>query len=232
MAVGIKAVGFDLDGTLYPGWLLYVLSIDIGLRHPFLLSAYGSARKTLRKGVAPPDPRGPTNSDDELDAFRRRQSALVSKRLRTYEVRVSKIIDRLIYSGVEKKFKYIRPYRGVTASLDELRASGLRLGILSDLPPWKKLEFLGLDGFFDAVLCSEHSGVLKPDPRPFLLLAENLGVAPEEMLYVGNKYAYDVEGARSAGMKTALIGRRKNLDAADFIFTRWDDLTRWVKAQI
>ena len=85
---------------------------------------------------------------------------------------------------------------------------------------------LGLDGFFECSLCSEDSGSLKPDRLPFLALAAALDLPPASILYVGNKEDYDIQGARSVGMKTALIGAGR-ASKADFSFRRWKDFSAW-----
>ncbi|HWR12075.1 MAG TPA: HAD family hydrolase [Rectinemataceae bacterium] len=231
--MGIKAVGFDLDGTLYPAWLMYAVSVDIGLRHPRLLGAYSAARRALRT----PDPSSSSDSISADDAkltsraFRARQASVVAQSLGADTDSVAHYIDTLIYSVIEKRFRFIRPYKGVYACMRTLQRSGLRLGLLSDLPPEKKVLSLGFSDFFSPILCSEDFGALKPDPRPFSALAAGFGVAPESILYVGNKHAYDILGAKAFGMKTAFIGRGKDADA-DFTFRRWDDLSRWILARV
>lgn len=229
----IKAVGFDLDGTLYPAWLMYAVSADIGMLHPRLLGAYGAARRALRArdSSGMPGTIDPGNEELISQAFRKRQASMIARNLGANTDSVAVSIETLIYSTIEKRFRFIRPYRGVAACLRTLHQSGLRLGLLSDLPPSQKIKLLGFSGIFDSILCSEDSGALKPDPRPFLALAADMGVEPESILYVGNKHDYDIMGARAAGMKTALIGRGKDADA-DFTFRRWDALTQWVLARI
>jgi putative hydrolase of the HAD superfamily len=226
--VVIKAVGFDLDGTLYPGWLMYLYSAGIGLRHPRLLRAFGSARRAIRFGEGKKPEDRSKDDEDVLRNFRTAQASIVAKSLSSDPGRTARAIDEIVYSAIENKFRHIKPYGGVPLCLRTLRASGLRLGLLSDLPPFRKIELMGLRPYFDTVLCSEHSGALKPSPLPFSALAEGLRVRPEEILYVGNKYEYDIVGARMAGMKTALIGFGKKGQDPDFSFLRWEDLTDWV----
>lgn len=227
--VGIKAVGFDLDGTLYPAWLMYAVSVDIGLRHPFLLHAFSSVRKALRNPEPPmgPDPAPAGGTPNASEGFKLRQAELVAKLLRADPAATAHSIEKTVYSAIEKRFSLVKPCPGVAECLGTLRRSGLRLGLLSDLPPAKKLELLGFGDYFDLVLCSEDFGALKPDPRPFTALSTGLRVEPESILYVGNKKEYDIAGAKSAGMKTAFIGNREEPDA-DFSFRRWDDLTGWI----
>ncbi|HTW55132.1 MAG TPA: HAD family hydrolase [Thermoplasmata archaeon] len=59
---------------------------------------------------------------------------------------------------------------------------------------------------FRAVVTSCELGVAKPDPMIFAAGARCLGVAPAEVLHVGDRWDLDVEGARRAGMGAALYG--------------------------
>jgi putative hydrolase of the HAD superfamily len=103
------------------------------------------------------------------------------------------------------------------------------LGLLSDFPPETKLGYMGLSGIWDAVLCSECCGALKPHPVSFQELAAAMSLPPEQILYVGNSHAYDVIGANRAKMKTAWIKPKffpsgKKEPAPDFIFTNYRQL--------
>jgi putative hydrolase of the HAD superfamily len=119
-----------------------------------------------------------------------------------------------------------------------LRKNGIKLGLLSDFPPEQKLKNLGIFEYWDAVVCSERAGYLKPDTAAFLELAKQMKAAPEQILYVGNSVSYDVAGAHKAGMKAALVraapffsGREKrpsSLREADFIFSRYRQLRDYV----
>lgn len=69
------------------------------------------------------------------------------------------------------------------------------------------LERIGLHGHFAARMCARDAGVAKPDPRIFHAAAERLGVAPDEILHVGDDPVMDVAGARDAGLHAAWINR-------------------------
>jgi FMN hydrolase / 5-amino-6-(5-phospho-D-ribitylamino)uracil phosphatase len=69
------------------------------------------------------------------------------------------------------------------------------------------LEKIGLHLHFAHHIAARDIGSAKPDPRIFLAAAERLGVAPENILHVGDDPALDVVGAREAGMRTAWINR-------------------------
>ena len=59
---------------------------------------------------------------------------------------------------------------------------------------------------WDCVLSTGMFGTYKPDPQIYLGAARLLDAAPSEMLMVA-AHAYDVDGARAAGMRTAYIFR-------------------------
>lgn len=220
--MGITAVGFDLDGTLYPASAMGFACAGVALRHARMFSAYSRVRRALR------DPSAPCQ---DAASFRRLQAAMLARESGTTEERAAAWIDEVPYTLVAERFSRINLFPGVTEALETLSRAGLKLGLLSDLPPWRKLELLGLSGRFQAVLCSEDSGALKPDPKPFAALSGALGARPQQMLYVGNKRGYDVLGAGGAGMKSAIVSRRK-VPEAGLSFTDWRDLTRYALSLI
>lgn len=69
------------------------------------------------------------------------------------------------------------------------------------------LRRIGIHAHFAHHVCARDSGVAKPDPRIFLAAAERLGVAPGQLLHVGDDPLLDVAGARDAGLRTAWINR-------------------------
>ncbi|GAB2586586.1 HAD family hydrolase [Dyella jejuensis] len=69
------------------------------------------------------------------------------------------------------------------------------------------LERIGLHLHFAHHICAREIGSAKPDPRIFRAAAELLGVAPENILHVGDDPELDVVGAREAGLRTAWINR-------------------------
>jgi HAD superfamily hydrolase (TIGR01509 family) len=69
------------------------------------------------------------------------------------------------------------------------------------------LKRIGLHMHFAHQISSRDVGVAKPDARIFLAAAERLGVAPEQILHIGDDPELDVVGAREAGLRTAWINR-------------------------
>jgi putative hydrolase of the HAD superfamily len=90
-----------------------------------------------------------------------------------------------------------------SVTLQALRQRGTRLGVITNGPTaWqsRKLDTLGLAGFFDLVVISESEGLTKPDPRIFARAVERIGVAAGEAMFVGDHPEIDVAGARAAGL--------------------------------
>ncbi|MDR1074587.1 MAG: HAD family hydrolase [Treponema sp.] len=197
----IDAVAFDLDGTLYPNYRFYLRILPFAAKEHRLLRAFGKARAIIRA----------TKVGDPLyeQEFYEAQAFLTARILdgeagHAETVAMRQKIETYIYRGWEPVFKNVRLFPHVPETLAALKRKGLKLGLLSDFPPERKLAFLGLSGMWDAVLCSEEIGRLKPDPKSFMALAEELGATPGRVLYVGNSRRYDIVGAAHAGMKTAL----------------------------
>jgi putative hydrolase of the HAD superfamily len=223
MRESLGAVAFDLDGTLYPNYRFYLQLIFFTLKEHRLLIAMGKARDMLRSAA---DKSGGAAGFYEL------QARLMAELLKDDPLIVREKTEKLIYRGWEPLFRNIKLYAHVKESLVALRDAGLKLGLLSDFPPDLKLEYLGLGGLFDAVLCSEDSGSLKPAVEPFLELAKALGEDTSRILYVGNSISYDILGAKGAGMKTALIRVpslwRRGTGGADIVFSNYRTLRNFV----
>ncbi|MDR3146196.1 MAG: HAD family hydrolase [Treponema sp.] len=235
MKAAFDGIAFDLDGTLYPNYRLYVRLVPFLLTGAPLLMAMGKARDALRRrcaqgaGEGIPADRAPVLEEDFYDL----QARLMAETLGADPAAVKERAERLIYRGWEPIFRKVAPFKWVRQTLEELRAGGYKLGLLSDFPPENKLAAMGLDDFWDARICSEAVGRLKPDPAPFLALARELSVSPARLLYVGNSVAYDIVGAKNAGMAAALIvspfnKRRCPRGAADFVFSDYRQLSAYV----
>lgn len=80
----------------------------------------------------------------------------------------------------------------------------------------------------EAIVLCEEVGVLKPDPRAFEHATEVAGVEPEAVLYVGDSYRSDVQGAQSAGWRVAWYARSgtdgRSLGDRSFAFSDWEEL--------
>jgi putative hydrolase of the HAD superfamily len=230
--IELEAVAFDLDGTLYPNYRFYARIIPFIIKEYRLLLAFGKARVKLRAAKA-----GDGLFERE---FYEAQAFLMARSLdpsqKTERGVIQRKVEELIYRGWEPLFKKVKLFSHARETLAELKQRGLKLGLLSDFPLERKLEYMGLSGLWDTALCSETIGRLKPDPKPFLTLAQNLGVSPNRILYVGNSERYDIEGAKNVGMHTALktpflkniLKKYTGGSSADFVFYDYRALRDYV----
>lgn len=93
--------------------------------------------------------------------------------------------------------------------LKELRARGLRLGIVSnwDTRLRRIVAEVGLAPLVDFLMISAEVGRRKPDAHIFEKALSEAGVEPEEAIHVGDLYPEDVVGAHAAGIHPVLIRR-------------------------
>lgn len=69
------------------------------------------------------------------------------------------------------------------------------------------VHLVGIGHHFHDKVCARQVGVGKPDPRIFQVAAERAGVAPHEVLHIGDDAALDVLGALGVGMQTVWVNR-------------------------
>ena len=228
----ISAIAFDLDGTLYPNYSLYIRLIPFLLKEQKYLRAFGKARDRLRQRAADRK----SNAEDPGEGeFYQRQAQIMGTILKKDPAVLIEKTERIIYRGWEPLFRKVKLFPHVKETLLALREKGIKLGLLSDFPPEVKIDHLGLSGLWDTMLCSEKIGQLKPHPKAFLELARTMGFPPQNILYVGNSFSYDVEGAQNAGMKAAWIRPAKKYlfpeakkKKADFVFHDYRQLRDFV----
>ena len=93
------------------------------------------------------------------------------------------------------------PYPGIEELLHTLYARGIRMGVLSNKIDDAANELVHhYFGELIDVTVGERDGIpRKPDPASCRMLMEQLGVQPEEVLYVGDSQV-DMQTAKAAGL--------------------------------
>jgi len=209
---GLKVVVFDVDGTLYRQAPLrramlvrllrsYALRPVEGWRTLRALSAYRHAQEALRTEAC-------TNVADA-------QLARACGRTNLNRDSVLRCVERWMD---QEPLPLLRRFRheGLVEFLEASRAQGLRLAVLSDYPAAAKLRALGIDEYFDVVLCAQSPeiGVFKPHPRGLQVALRRLGVGPQECLYVGDRADVDGAAADAAGIKSVIVTRSSSRSSA------------------
>jgi HAD superfamily hydrolase (TIGR01549 family) len=118
----------------------------------------------------------------------------------------------------------------VEVAVDAMKRAGYRLGVICNTGMAggrvlrEVLRRRGLFDFFDVTVFSNEFGRAKPHPSIFEHTLSELGkIAPANALHVGDLEELDVEGARRAGLYSALYA--PEIDGvqtdADFVVTNW-----------
>jgi HAD superfamily hydrolase (TIGR01549 family) len=99
----------------------------------------------------------------------------------------------------------------VANKLKELRASGKRIGLVSNSWPFPVRKFLtdtGLDDVFEHVIISSEVRVAKQQgSRIYDLAAELFAVPKDKICMIGDNPSLDIIPAQDAGLHTVLIDR-------------------------
>ena len=129
--------------------------------------------------------------------------------LETAGVQVSADLARRIWDMAMTIPKDFSPFDDTLTALQDLRARGYCLGIISNLRRDidELCQRLGLAEYLDFCVNPQQAGCEKPHAPIFRAALDRSAVAPEEALHVGDQYRSDVLGARAVGMQSVLLDR-------------------------
>jgi len=201
----VKAIIFDLDGTLYDqkklrrfmvlNMVRYILTNPAGVMDLKILSDFRKAREK--------------NAHFLCGNIEIMQFEWGANKSRVSVEKVRKIV---------KDWMFIRPlqylsaccYPEVTDLFALLKKKNIRTAIFSEYPALEKLNALNLKP--DIIVCSTEADIdrLKPDPKGLFVAASKLGVPIEQCLFIGDRDDKDGECARRAGMPYLIMNRRRN----------------------
>ena len=188
---GIRAVIFDLDGTLIDSM-------------PLVLRAFAHALAPFRPDL------------DAQGIFQ----CLGGPPRRTFiellgdEAKADEAMRRLESFGFENGH-LVQPFDGMRRLLQTLRDGGLRLAIWTGRDRQTTESIFSahqLTDFFSAVVCGDDLPTHKPHPAGLIDVLTQLGVQPDEALYSGDADA-DVLGGAEAGVRTVLIRHGREAEA-------------------
>ncbi len=186
--MNLKAVLFDLDGTLH--------------------DRAETVRRYLAGHVRRFDlPEGYAERWTVLDDFGYRSKAEVFPQL-VAEFGLKHNPQALLQDFSDHAWADCQPMPHSHEVLAELRRRGLRLGLVTNGWSDKQrrcMAGLGLADAFDTVVISREMGCAKPEPRIYTLALEQLGVRADQTLFMGDSPTNDVLGPQQAGMKAALV---------------------------
>lgn len=186
-AGGIRAVLFDLDGTLVDSAPDLAAAVE-SMRQargmpPIPLGNYrhmagAGARGMLGIGF------GVSPDDDKFGALR------------------EEFFDRYEQCLKERT----EPFPGVPALIQYLMRLGLSWGVVTNKATRFTMPLIRSISLFDSasvVICGDTTAHSKPHPLPLLEAAQRIGVPPQACIYVGDDHR-DVLAGRAAGMPTVV----------------------------
>jgi putative hydrolase of the HAD superfamily len=201
----IKAVGFDLFNTL--------ITVDLSARRESLTRL----TESLREAGLEVDRDAFVRAHGEaalryleqtrVDGRETHNRFWISEALNTLGHRVAPEDSRIAPAVAAYFSAYIeasRPIPGTEEMLGALKGR-YRLGLLSNFThapaAMAVISRHGLASYLDAVIISGAVGYRKPHPSVFRILVDQLGVAKEEIVFVGDDAEADVSGAQQAGLR-------------------------------
>lgn len=212
----VKAIVFDVDGTLYNQNIFRVFLILDLLKHFIsspkktlaalkVLRTYRKVHEEIRKDV---------NATD-LYNIQIKKTADLHK---IHFDDANKIMEDWFHTKPLKHFAYTKRKK-LIETFKWFKENHIKTALLSDYPCENKAKALGILEYVDEIKSSMDVDIdkLKPDVKGFLRVAEILNLNPGEIIYVGDRYKIDIIGAKKAGYIPVLIGAKKEDKDAFYI---------------
>lgn len=97
------------------------------------------------------------------------------------------------------------PFPHLQIMLEELKRNNIVLGMITNgygQFQMDNIKALGIEDFFKTILISEWEGLKKPDIQIFKRALNQLNVASNQSVFVGDHPVNDVKASKNAGMKS------------------------------
>ena len=143
-----------------------------------------------------------------------------------YGITDQNLVSRGIQISLEERDKILF-FNGTLETLIKLKNRNLYLGIVTDTSQplhvkINKLERGGIGNLWDSIIASRDVGVQKPDPTIYHLALKQLGIRPNQAVFVGHK-STELEGAKNVGLQTVAFNY-ENGAKADFYINDFSEL--------
>jgi putative hydrolase of the HAD superfamily len=207
MAVNrLKAVLFDIDDTLFS-------TSDFARR-----ARANAVRAMIQAGLDVPEQVVQRELDEVLAEFSSNYEHHFERLLQRLPPEATKRVNPalIVAAGVaayhDTKFRELAPYPDVLPLLAGLARAGLRVGVITHgltVKQAEKLVRLGVVPYLDpkAIFISDQIGISKPNPKLYAAALRELGLVPDEVMYVGDNPDHDIVPPKSIGMVTVWARR-------------------------
>lgn len=217
----IRAVIFDMDGTLYDQgklrqkilWemLSSLLTHPTGLRDLKILWDFRKAREK--------------NASMIDGGIEERQFEFGAKASKVSAEKVRQVVQYWMFTRPLFHLE-VCCYPGVRELFSELKEKSILTGIFSDYPAKDKLQALNLEVNVMVSATDLEVGRLKPDPKGLIVAASKLNTPVKECLFVGDRDDRDGECARRAGMPYLILNRRRR-NCLSNSFNTFTEIVEW-----
>ena len=140
------------------------------------------------------------------------------------------LVARYYMQRYAEHWAFIPGAREAFEAIAEHHAVGVMTNGFAQVQEKKLDQFPVLREQSEAVVICEEVGALKPSPEVFEYATEQAGVEANEVLYVGDSYRSDVEGAQPVGWRVAWYTRNgtngQSTNPRSFSFKDWDALRK------
>ncbi len=217
----VRAVIFDVDGTLYDKSKLYKYMLLEMLRFAAVCPARLNDLRILWYF------RRLREKNASSGNLEQRQFEWAAGACNVPVERVRHVIEEWMFM---KPLAYLRGclHPGIRELFSLLRWNKIPIGVFSDYPVKEKLDALQLKA--DAVVSATDAEVdrLKPDPKGLIVTASKLNAAIGNCLSIGDRDDKDGECARRAGMPYLILNRSRSRHAREF--TSFAEITNWLQS--
>jgi len=101
-----------------------------------------------------------------------------------------------------------KPFPETNPALEQLRAKGLKLGIISNIDDALLAQTVGhFTVPFDLLVTAEQARAYKPSAAGFRLALERIGRPPADITHVAFGDRYDLATARACGLRVVFVNR-------------------------
>jgi len=217
----IRAVVFDLYGTMLTGDIyVNIEDKDEGLSrvlrengHDVYFQEVWAARQFV---MFIDYPKGRANTPQEF----------YTKVLERLEISAdSKLAAALARKAAE--LERVRLYPDVVPTINALKARGIKTAILTTIPSWRFKHILEAKSVkIDFICTAKEAEAVKPNPKIYQTVLQELQVKPNEALMVGDDPRTDVIPAKRMSMKAVMLCReeKKMVKEADHVIVSLTEL--------
>lgn len=186
----LRAVIFDMFETLItlyesPVYFGRQIAEDMGIRYDLFRQDWDSTERDRSIGKA--------TLEEVLKTIMKKHNCY------SYDIMKSVAAKRI--AAKREAFSHLHPE--IIPMLNRLKEQNIKIGLISNCFSEEAtvIRESALFPFFDAVFLSYEQGVQKPDKEIFMRCMSELGVSPEECIYIGDGGSNELEAAREIGMK-------------------------------